>query len=395
MKTGIYTVLGMIGIFLVVTLFMAVSDVADHVKDKGDMEDSESLKAFMPIEPCAWTYSDDKTFKKIMVTEQAFESDQFTNIIVKGEEDDSSIKSYTDKYQFEYTYKVDDESLTRLMSGNTLLDQYEKVVLLKKPLIKDNHWSDIWVTTNGKSVAVESVIIDISEDGKRIVVESASNDKSLKVTRTLETGKGVVETRIVESYCSVLVETGFALKRFEPFEYKGFDNYMAFLGNEKISTSIDAIKTSEEGVSADDKTADDSAITPESGESDQEAEIFEDDEIDEETRTALVDSVKNFNVKWIAFINDADMTILETVVPEGGAEKIIQAYMDKEMTQKFLAMDFQRVVLKGDIANVYVYEEIERTMDESVEVLVYNWIYEVDYIDGKWLIKGYIENKSL
>lgn len=57
-------------------------------------------------------------------------------------------------------------------------------------------------------------------------------------------------------------------------------------------------------------------------------------------------------------------------------------------------MDFERIVVKGNIANAYVYEEIERTMDGKTEILVYNWIYEVDKIDGKWLVEGYIENKT-
>lgn len=395
MRTGIYTLLGILGIVLVVVMFMALGNVSDQIMESEAVKSESSLKSYVPIVSSVWHYGDSKNFIKLMVTEQVYESDKYTHIIVKGQEDDSGIKSYRESYEFEYTYKIDDDKITRKLLGNTLVDAFEEVVLLKKPLVKGNKWDDVWKNTNGDTFHVTCEIKDILSDGEVIIVESNASDGSFKILRTIEKDKGVTETRIFETFDAVEFEIGFQLLEFESLEYKGFDNYMAFLGNEKIGTTIDAIEEQDsvhaESNNKDSRSDESAQVLANGNENDQ---VLEDDEIELETKEAIIASVRLFNDKWIDFINDDDMTILQTIIPGSSVESIIQAYMDKEMTQKFLAMDFNRVVLKNNIANVYVYEEIERTMDGETEVLIYNWIYEVDYIDGQWLVEGYIENKS-
>lgn len=395
MRTSIYTLLGILGIVLVVIMSMALGHVSDQIMDSEPVKSDSSLKSYVPIVASVWHYSDSKNFIKLMVTEQVYESDKYTHVIVKGEEDDSGIKSYRESYEFEYTYKIDDNKITRKLLGNTLVDAFKEVVLLKAPLLEGNKWDDVWEDINGDTFNVTCEIKDILSDGEVIVVESNANDGSFKILRTIEKGKGITETRVIESFDAEEFETGFKLSEFESLEYKGFDNYMAFLGNEKIGTKIDAI---EEQNSVNSESNSEDSQSDESAEvlvnADENEQVLEDDEIELDTKEAIIASVQLFNDKWIAFINDDDMTILETIIPGSSVETIIQAYMDKEMTQKFLAMDFNRVVLKNNVANVYVYEEIERTMDGETEVLIYNWIYEVDYMDGQWLVEGYIENKS-
>lgn len=131
MRTSIYTILGIIGIILVVVMMMALTSVTGNIQEKTVNHSLEALEKYIPVESSIWSYSNGATYKKIMVTEEIFESDKFKNIIVKGEEDDESIKSYKDNYTFEYTYKIDEKQLTRNLQGNVLLDGFENVVLLK------------------------------------------------------------------------------------------------------------------------------------------------------------------------------------------------------------------------------------------------------------------------
>jgi len=387
MRTGIYTFLGIVSIVIVVVLFMALSSVGGIETVSGNISSEEDLSKYFPLESFVWEYSDAKSFRKLMVTEQVYRSDKYTHLIVKGQEDDLSIKSYRDRYQFEYTYKIDEDKIIRVLDGNTLIDSYREVILLKKPLKEGTKWKDKWENTSGENFNISSQIKSIEEDGQCITIESKDDKGTFTIDRIIELGKGTVEVVVKESYDTVEFETGFQLFNFKEFEYKGFDNYMALLGNEKIGTLID--KIDEKKVPEQTSTLGDEQVPRE-----EEERVLEDQDIDEETKAAITGSIQLFNEKWIDFINESDLSILETIVPEGSAERVIQAYMNKDMQQKFLAMDMQRVVVKGNVSNVYVYEEIERTMDGVTEVLIYNWIYEVDFIDGKWLVEGYIENKS-
>lgn len=388
MRTGIYTILGIIVITLGVVLFMAVSTVSDvTVSTDSDIIDGQIID-YIPLESSVWAYEDENSFKKLMVTEKIYTSDIYTYLIVKGQEDDKSIKSLRERYQFEYTYEVNKDKMKRSLLGKTLLDPFKEVVLLQNPLKTGEKWRDTWTVESGESYNVVSEITEISDDGENITVTSEESSGKFVVERTLTRGKGETSFNIVEKYEDATFETGFVLAEFKPFEYEGFDNYMAFLENEKISALIDPIKNDSEMKETNESEPTSGNATVEN----EDEEVFEDDEIDEDVRKTIIASVQLFNDKWITFINDHDMDILNTIVPEGSASKIIDVYMNKEMSQQFLEMDFNRVVIKGNVANVYAYEEIERTMDGVTEVLVYNWIYEVDLIDGTWLVEGYIEN---
>lgn len=393
MRTSIYTILGIIGIILVVVMMMALTSVTDVIPESKVSQSLETLDKYIPMESSVWSYSNGETYKKLMVTEQVFESDKFKHIIVKGEEDDGSIKSYRDNYAFEYTYKIEEDKLTRSLEGNVLLDGYEKVILLQLPLEEGSKWQDNWTDLKGDSYSISSKIKSVMENGQIIVVESTDREGQFLVERTFEIGKGVTEFKIIEKYDDIEFETGYQLFTIEGFEYQGFDNYMAFLGNEKIGTDINTINSSSQSASTGngDSTEEGSTTGPASS---VEIPIQEDDEIDEEVRLAIESSVNTFNEKWITFINEGDMSIMDTITPNASVEKIIDAYKDKEMTQTFLTIDIKRIVLRGNVANAYVYEEIERHMDDKTEVLVYNWIYEIDKINGKWLVEGYIENKN-
>lgn len=388
MKTGIYTILGIIGIILFVVMFMALSTVSGIVPTDKKIESTNDLGDYLPDNSSVWEYSDGKSFRKLMVTERLYESEKFIHLVVKGEEDDRSIKSFRDRYQFEYTYKVDDEKIVRSLKGQTLLDSYPQVTLLKLPLIVDNKWKDTWTGKNETSYSVTSTIKSIDNGGERIIIESVERNDKFVITRILELGKGVVEVNIYENYDGLSFETGFRLLNFEPFDNEGFDNYMALIGNEKIGTTIDTIDSKVE--TSDVK---DMAVASEVGTS-EEAPIQENDEIEESIKIEIIESVKLFNDKWIKFINEGDMSIMDTITPNASVETIIEAYMNKEMTQSFIEMEFKRIVLQGKVANAYVYEEIERTMDGVTEILIYNWIYEIDEVDGKWLVEGYIENEN-
>lgn len=393
MRTSIYTILGIIGIILVVVMMMALTSVTDVIPEIEESQSLEALDKYIPMESSVWSYSNGETYKKLMVTEQVFESDKFKHIIVKGEEDDESIKSYRDNYAFEYTYKIEEDKLTRSLEGNVLLDGYEKVILLQLPLEEGSKWQDTWTDLKGDSHSITSKIKNVMEDGQIIVVESTDRDGQFVVERTFEIGKGVTEFKIIEKYDDIEFEIGYQLFTIEEFEYQGFDNYMALLGNEKIGTDINTINESNEMASTGNGESTEAGSTTGPASS-VEIPIQEDDEIDEEVRLAIESSVNTFNEKWITFINEGDMSIMDTITPNASVEKIIDAYKDKEMTQTFLTIDIKRIVLRGNVANAYVYEEIERHMDGKTEVLVYNWIYEVDKIDGKWLVEGYIENKN-
>lgn len=388
MKTGIYTILGIIGIILFVVMFMALSSVSGIVPIDKKIESTNDLGDYLPDNSSVWEYSDGKSFRKLMVTERLYESEKFIHLVVKGEEDDRSIKSFRDRYQFEYTYKVDDEKIIRSLKGQTLLDSYPQVTLLKLPLIVDNRWKDTWTGKNETSYSVTSTIKSIDNGGERIIIESVERNDNFVVTRILELGKGVVEVNISENYNGLSFETGFRLLNFEPFDNEGFDNYMALIGNEKIGTAIDTIDSK-----VDTSDVKDMAVASEVDAS-EEASIQENDEIEESIKIEIIESVKLFNDKWIKFINEGDMSIMDTITPNASVETIIEAYMNKEMTQSFINMEFKRIVLQGKVANAYVYEEIERTMDGVTEILIYNWIYEIDEVDGKWLVEGYIENEN-
>lgn len=388
MRTGIYTFLGIVGLVLGVVMFMALSSVSDNAPSENNSVSTYALNEYLPNKSSVWEYSDGKAFRKVMVTERLFESDKFTHLIVKGEEDDKSIKSFRNRYQFEYTYKVDEEKIVRTTVGNNLIDSYKEVTLLKMPLSVGNHWKESWQSPDGTEHSIVTTIKSIENDGDTVIIESVEGNKLFTLIRQIERGKGVVEVSIIEDYDGTIFETGFQLLNFAPFEHEGFDNYMALLGNEKIGTVIDTIASSDEILSPEEGTEKPVAKPVE------DIVIKENDEIDDTIKEEIIESVKLFNDKWILFINEGDMAIMDTITPNASVETIIEAYMNKEMTQKFNEMQFKRIVLQGDVANAYVYEEIERTMDGSTEVLKYNWIYEIDKIDGKWLVEGYIENET-
>lgn len=330
MRAVIYSTLGIIGIILVTVMLMTLTSVSKVTQDLESDITKYGIKEYIPVTSTVWTYGDAQNFQKIMATEHVYQSNQYIHLIVKGEEDDSSIKSYRRDYGFEYTYKADNKQLKRTLKGNVMIDSFQEVILLQAPLVENNKWSDTWQDLNGRVYKVSSVIKKIENDGEKITVVSVDQANGLTVERIISLGKGVVEVKIKEHYDDIEFETGFKLLAFEFFEVGGFDNYMALLGNEKIGTLIDTI---EEAPSAMNGQIDGSS--DEEDEQTKEPPILEDEEIDEALQIAIKESIKTFNEKWITFINEDDMAIMETITPNASVEKIIEAYKNKDMIQQF------------------------------------------------------------
>ncbi len=196
------------------------------------------VEDYMPTQPCAWKYNESGEFEKIMVTEDIYKGDNSVYVSIRGIETNKSKQISNLRHEFDYIYKVNQGSIVRNKNGETTMDDFNNVVILKSPLIQDNMWKETWLDSENNQYKMSSKISQIVDDGRLLVVESVSEDKGIKVERTIEKGKGVVSYKMLMGSDTYDVKNSYALNSLNEISYMGFENHMAYVGEKESKKQI-------------------------------------------------------------------------------------------------------------------------------------------------------------
>ena len=109
----------------------------------------------------------------------------------------------------------------------------------------------------------------------------------------------------------------------------------------------------------------------------------------EDEKQLVKDTIESFNYAWIDYVNEDNQTFFDYVTKNGVAYRNAKNFNSDGLKEVFLKMNITSVVVNGNVATAKVYEEIEKTKNGEVKIAKYNWLYDLQKIDGKWLINGY------
>lgn len=101
------------------------------------------------------------------------------------------------------------------------------------------------------------------------------------------------------------------------------------------------------------------------------------------------DLIYDFNDGWINYVNYSNQDIFDHLILNSPAYKNTLNFRVGTSKQKFLQMDVKQATIIGGDMFVKVYESLEITKPESVEVKNYNWIYHAKLENGKYKIYDY------
>lgn len=102
----------------------------------------------------------------------------------------------------------------------------------------------------------------------------------------------------------------------------------------------------------------------------------------------------DFNDAWIGYVNRDESTVFQYIVPGSEVETNILNFDKRGVTEEFLEIQVNGVEIIGNQAFLKVHEKIEKTTNGKLELKVYDWIYEVEKNNDRWLIKNYTKDNN-
>lgn len=339
----------------------------DEIIDVSLDEYSKELDGFLPKGDFKWIYTGFAEYMQELTIIDVYETSSKKIYKMSGEVLDMSNGESSLDFSLSVNYIVTHDELVQEKIEEVMMDsEFDKLILLKLPIELGATWNETVISSDGDKELIVATIIEIvgKKPNRTVRVEYRNKDKTYIEKRAIQEGLGVVSFDKNMSFGSEKFEMGYSLIKYKIEKANSLDNSITTSG-----AGTDASKDSL-GQSSDSNT-----------------NQMSDDE------KSVKEAIVNFNNSWISYINDGKLDVYKYLVPNGKAFKVIENFKKGNMKQKFSAMDVNEVSIVGDLASVDVHEEIIKLIDNNSTTLVYDWIYHLKRIDGKWLI-DYYEGKN-
>lgn len=109
----------------------------------------------------------------------------------------------------------------------------------------------------------------------------------------------------------------------------------------------------------------------------------------------LEDLILDFDNSWIEYVNNNSEGIFNYIVPNSKVEDNILNFNRKDLNEEFLKIDVKEISINKNIAKIKVYEKLKKDKNGLIEIKEYNWIYEAQKVQGKWLLSNYTKDKNV
>lgn len=304
---------------------------------------SNALAELFPAqEGTRWEYYGTADYSHHMTIDKIYEANSQKVIKVTGEVSDLSEGASNLDYSLEVTYAIESDRVVQTKLSDTMMDsEYDQVTLIMEPLEVGTSWKEQTVDSQGKKSIVSGEIIEKEESAEGTIYKVLySEEKSdYSEVRKIQKGKGVIDFLKTLKYEDQSLEIAYHLYSMKSPE--------ASIANTSESTDVDRIK----GV------------------------IFKFDEL------------------WIDFVNQGETELLTYVYSGSPVEAMINNYTRDDTKQKYLNIEIKDVKINGATADVRVYEKIQQTKGEEIQIFEYNWVYHLMKNGEQWYVHSYDEDK--
>lgn len=349
---------------LLLILTLVFSFVSCKSEDKvSDELLNQDLLRLLPDEGFQWAYFGADEYYHEMVLDNVTLEENQAIFRVKGEVQAIPGNSAVTDYNIDLYYVVNHDSIVQNKIEEAMYDsEYDTITLIKSPLEIGNKWSESIKDKNGKKSTINGEIIKIEDnDGhKQYTVVYSNKSKDYTEIRNIIEGYGVTAfKKIVE----VDDET-------YKYSYGLYGKNSGYLNNTEVVEKTEATEKTEE------------ELAEENNEATEENTL-------EDEKNLVNNAIESFNYAWIDYVNEDDQKFFDYVIKNGVAYKNAKKFNNDGLKEKFLNMNITSIVVNGNVATAKVYEEIEKIKNGEVTIAKYNWLYDLQKVDGKWLINGY------
>ncbi len=381
-------------VLLLIISLLAFSFVACSKDDaETDVELNKELMKLMPNEGFKWAYNGAADYYHEMMLNSITEDEKEIIYKIDGEVKDVVSGDTEKDYNIELYYQITGDSLIQVKTAPMMLEsEYDHLTIIKAPLEKGTKWTEEVTDSRGKKVTIEGEIIEVDDDERgNIYKVSYRNTKTdYSESRKIMENFGVIAfTKLVEIQ-DKRISQGYGLY--------GLGSGYVKTDNSDGTTSVTDPTDTEDAADSTDATdstdltdttdSEDATETTDSTESTESTEsTTEDSDADEEE--AVKQAIESFNDAWINYVNDNNQSYFNYITSDGIAYKNAKSFNRTGLTEEFLVMKVNQVNVAGNVATAKVYEEIKKTKDGSVTIAKYNWVYNLEKKNGKWLIDGY------
>lgn len=366
------------GFVLLLIITMVMTAFISCNKAEEDQELNQELLNFFPKEGFQWGFKNNDDYYHVLKLENISEDEQEVIYRLKGEVKDNNVGEINDDYAIEVFYKIRGNKIIQTIDPTSKMieSDFKEVVILQGPIEIGTQWRQEVVDKDDKKVTLDCKITSKSEEENTTVYEVLykSKDGDYIAMRQIATEFGVVKFIKKNVIDGQEQQVGYALDG---------SNTGYIKVNENGEEVVDMEEPDDTAVVEDDDK--DSATETEDDTTQEEDTVVE--EVDEET--AVETALTNFNDAWIEYVNKGDRGYFDHITTDGVAYKYANNFDRSGLTEEFLAMKVSQVNVVGSRATAKVYEEIKKTKNGEVSIAKYNWLYNLEKKDGKWLIDGY------
>ncbi len=397
-------------VLILITVLLAFSFTGCKAKEEeaSDKPLNQELVSIMPTEGFIWAYQGPEEYYHEMKLDTITTDANKATYNVAGEVKDVSTGELNTDYSIKITYIINHDSIVQIKEEDAMLDStYDRLTILKTPLVVGNKWEEDVIDENGVKGLIKAEITEVTETdrGTKYKVIYRNEKENYSEIRKFNEGYGLISFTQIVSIDNDDYHSGYVLYG----KNSGYKTVQEVAGNETTSTEEANTETTEETsgettedansdtVDDEDVTDNETSTTEETSTSDDttnedetstEADSSEEDDLEREkqkVRTAIHD----FNAAWIEYVNNNNNDFFNHVTTNGKANKNARNFNKEGLTEAFLKIDISSVKIDGNTATAKVYEEIEKIKDGETTIAKYNWLYDFVKKDGTWLINGY------
>lgn len=373
-------------VLIFILMALLIMSLTSCKKDEvaGEAILNQELLKLLPTEGFQWAYIGPSEYYHEMTLDTIISDASEATYHVTGEVEDVSEGEVTKNYDIDLYYQVNSNSIVQIKTAEMMLDsEYDQITLIKTPLELETSWTEEVKDNNGKKQTIEAEIIEITENDEGTIYKVIYKNKrtGYSESRKIMEGLGVIAFTKAVEIAGDKHQYGYGL----------YGKNSGYIVSEDKGSDDSEDPTDAEETNTDEETANNpSDDAEEPGDNTAEPEEPTDDPVDTvNEEVAVKNTITAFNDAWIRYVNENDQSFFNYVTTNGVAYQNAKNFKRTGLTEEFLQMDVNQVIVNGNTATAKVYEEIKKTKDGDVTIAKYNWLYDLVKRDGEWLVNGY------
>ncbi len=298
----------------------------------------ELAQLFPDAEGYKWEYYGTSDYGHHMKIDKIYEANSQKVIKVTGEVADLAGSQSEQDFSLEVTYAIESDRVVQTKLSDRMMDsEYDHITLIMSPLLVGTKWHEETVDSQGKRAMINGEIIESEENGEGTIYKVLYTEEKSDYSevRKIQKGKGVIDFVKTLKYEDQSMEISYHL-------------YRLILPEEKASVVV--------------------------GESEKDR---------------IKGVVFKFDELWIDFVNQGSIDLMDYVVEDSPVSEMIKNYIRDDTRQKYLSIQIADVNVNGTNADVKVYEKMQQTGKEEVQIFEYRWIYHLQKKGEQWYIHSY------